>query len=67
MNIIKTIIGGTLLIGGIGVFLFGLYQFTATILGFNDEIAFAGAIAGIGLVAMLVGLVGAFLGKLMLK
>ncbi len=67
MGIIKMIIGGALFLGGIIVFIFGLYQFATTLLGFNSEIAFAGAIAGIGFVAMLVGAVATFLGKLILK
>jgi len=67
MKTIKTIIGGALYFGGIIGFLFGLYQFSATLLGFNSEIAFAGAIAGIGFIAMIVGAVAVFFGKLILK
>ncbi len=67
MKTIKTIIGGIFLFGGIVVFLWGLYAFIPSILGMNAEISFAGAIAGIGFVAILVGAVSFWIGKTLLK
>lgn len=67
MKTVKTIFGGIFLFGGIVVFLWGLYAFIPAVLGFNDEISFAGAIAGIGFVAILLGAVSFWIGKWLLK
>lgn len=67
MKTIKTIIGGILFFGGAVVFIWGLYAFVPSILGLNDEIPFAGAIAGVGFIAILLGAVLFWIGKLLLK
>ena len=67
MGILKTIIGSIFFFGGIIAFFWGLYTLVSTILGANDEIAFAGAIAGIGFVAIVAGTVSYFIGKFILR
>lgn len=67
MGIIKTVVGSIFYFGGIIAFVWGVYTLVSTILGMNDEIAFSGAIAGIGFVAIIVGVVSYFLGKFILK
>lgn len=67
MGIIKTVLGSIFYFGGIITFFWGLYTLVSTMLGTNDQIAFAGAIAGIGFVAIIVGVVSYFLGKFLLK
>ena len=53
MEIIKTILGYFFYLGGIVVFLAGLYVLISTMLGVNDQITFSGAIAGVGVVAII--------------
>lgn len=67
MGILKTIIGSIFYIGGIVAFFFGLYTFVSTLLGFNDEIAFSGAITGIGFIAIIGGAIAYSLGRFILK
>lgn len=67
MTFIKNFIGGIFYFGGIILFFFGLYTFVSTLLGFNDEVAFSGAIAGIGFVAIIAGLIFYGIGKLILR
>ncbi len=67
MGIIKTVLGSIFYFGGIIAFVWGAYTLISTILGMNDEIAFAGAIAGIGFVAIITGVVSYFVGKFILK
>jgi len=67
MGIIKTVIGSILYFGGIIVFVWGVYTLVSTMLGMNNEIAFSGAIAGIGFVAIIVGAISYFVGKFILR
>lgn len=67
MALIKTIIGSIFYFGGIIVFVWGVYTLVSTMLGMNDEIAFSGAIAGIGFIAIVAGAVSYFVGKFILR
>jgi len=67
MGIIKTVIGSILYFGGIIVFVWGVYTLVSTMLGTNNEIAFSGAIAGIGFVSIIVGAISYFVGKFILR
>lgn len=67
MEIIKTILGYIFYVGGIAMFLGGAYVLISTMLGVNDEIAFSGAIAGVGVVAIAAGVASFFAGKFLLK
>jgi len=67
MGIIKTVIGSILYFGGIIVFVWGVYTLVSTMLGMNNEIAFSGAIAGIGFVSIIVGAISYFVGKFILR
>lgn len=60
-------IGAVLYFAGIVATLWGLYTLVSTMLGFNNEVAFAGAIAGIGFVAIIAGLFTLLIGKILLK
>lgn len=67
MEIIKTILGYIFYVGGIAVFLGGAYVLISTMLGVNDEIAFSGAIAGVGFIALVIGIGSYFAGRFILK
>ncbi len=67
MGLLKTIIGSIFYFGGIAAFFWGMYTLVSTMLGANSEIAFQGAIAGIGFVAIIVGAISFFLGKFILR
>jgi hypothetical protein len=49
------------------VFLGGAYVLISTMLGVNDEIAFSGAIAGVGFIALVIGIGSYFAGRFILK
>lgn len=67
METIKTILGYFFYLGGIVVFLAGSYVLISTMLGVNDQITFSGAIAGVGVVAIIAGVASFFAGKFLLK
>lgn len=67
MGFLKTIIGSIFYFGGIVVFVWGVYTLVSTMLGMNDQIAFSGAIAGIGFVAIVAGVISYFIGKFILR
>ena len=67
MGFLKTLIGSIFYFGGIVVFLAGAYVLISTMLGVNDEIAFSGAIAGVGVVAIVAGVASFFAGRFVLK
>lgn len=67
MGIVKKVLGSIFYFGGIVVFLGGAYVLISTMLGVNDEIAFSGAIAGVGFIALIIGIASYFAGRFILK
>lgn len=67
MGLIKTVIGSIFYLGGIIAFVWGVYTLVSTMLGVNDQIAFSGAIAGVGFLAIIAGVISYFVGKFVLR
>lgn len=67
MGLLKTIIGSIFYFGGIITVIWGAYTFISIRFGADTGVSFAGAIAGIGIVAIITGVISFFLGKLILR